>query len=533
MSKFNKPDARPNVTSAVTSEDVPSGRTHEGAPGFARDAKSELFLLAVSNMVGENTFYEKAQQRDNRFVKLVHEVTALDPEWMVSFITWLRGEGNMRSASAVAAAEMAYYFQKNPRVDASKGQEAGPVRLAIAAACQRADEPGELLAYWTSKYGRKIPKAVKRGVADAVGRIYNEYAFLKYDTGAFRFGDVLELTHPSPDPGKPYQSALFAHALDVRHDREIETESLNGVLPMLHANHVLRWMVSHGDVTSLYDAEMLKGSGMTWEDVLSLGGQHKLDKRKLWEAVIPSMGIMALVRNLRNFDEAMVSDQVAQLVIDKLTNPEVIARSRMFPFRFLSAYKAAPSLRWGYPLQKAVDLSLSNVPSLPGKTLILVDQSGSMFSYVSEKSKVEQAELAAIFGSALAMRAREATLVSYGSTSTVIPHSPAEGLLKVMGRFSCMGGTETARTLAQHYKGHDRVIIVTDEQAHGYYGGGTPGDQISSRVPLYTWNLEGYQRGHEKSGGVNRHTFGGLTDASFRMIPLIEAGRNGTWPWES
>jgi hypothetical protein len=533
MSKFNKPSARPNVTSVVTSEDVPSGRTHEGAPGFARDAKSELFLLAVSNMVGENTFYEQAQQRDDRFVKLVHKVTALDPEWMVSFIGWLRGEGNMRSASAVAAAEMACYFQKNPRVDAPKGQEAGPVRLAIAAACQRADEPGELLAYWTSKYGRKIPKAVKRGLGDAVGRLYNEYAFLKYDTGAFRFGDVLELTHPSPDPGKPYQGALFAHALDVRHGREIETESLNGVLPMLHANHVLRWMVAQGDVPNLYDPQGLKDAGMTWEDVLSLGGQHKLNKRKLWEAVIPSMGIMALVRNLRNFDEAMVSDQVAQLVIDKLTNPEVIARSRMFPFRFLSAYKAAPSLRWGYPLQKAVDLSLSNVPSLPGKTLILVDQSGSMFSYVSEKSKVLQAEQAAIFGSALAMRAREATLVSYGSTSRVIPHSPAEGLLKVVGRFESMGGTETARTLAQHYKGHDRVIIITDEQAHSYYGGGTPGDQISNRVPLYTWNLAGYQRGHEKSGGVNRHTFGGLTDASFRMIPLIEAGRNGTWPWES
>jgi hypothetical protein len=149
---------------------------------------------------------------------------------------------------------------------------------------------------------------------------------------------------------------------------------------------------------------------------------------------------------------------------------------------------------------------------------------------ISEEAVTEICE--AIF-SALAMRAREATLVSYGSTSRVIPHSPAEGLLKVVGRFESMGGTQTAHTLAQHYKGHDRVIIITDEQAHSYYGGGTPGDQISNRVPLYTWNLAGYQRGHEKSGGVNRHTFGGLTDASFRMIPLIEAGRNGTWPWES
>ena len=29
----------------------------------------------------------------------------------------------------------------------------------------------------------------------------------------------------------------------------------------------------------------------------------------------------------------------------------------------------------------------------------------------------------------------------------------------------------------------------------------------------------------------NRIEFGGLTDATFRMIPLIEAGRNADWPF--
>jgi hypothetical protein len=39
-----------------------------GAPGYPRDAKGELFLLAVSNMVGEDTFYEASGARDSRFV---------------------------------------------------------------------------------------------------------------------------------------------------------------------------------------------------------------------------------------------------------------------------------------------------------------------------------------------------------------------------------------------------------------------------------------------------------------------------------
>ncbi|NED90580.1 TROVE domain-containing protein, partial [Streptomyces sp. SID11233] len=55
---------------------------------------------------------------------------------------------------------------------------------------------------------------------------------------------------------------------------------------------------------------------------------------------------------------------------------------------------------------------------------------------------------------------------------------------------------------------------------------------IPAAVPMYTWNLAGYERGHAPSGGRNRHAFGGLTDAAFRMIPLLERGRDAAWPWE-
>ena len=49
---------------------------------------------------------------------------------------------------------------------------------------------------------------------------------------------------------------------------------------------------------------------------------------------------------------------------------------------------------------------------------------------------------------------------------------------------------------------------------------------------MYTWNLAGYQAGHAPSGGRNRHAFGGLTDAAFRMIPALEAGASARWPWQ-
>jgi hypothetical protein len=75
------------------------------------------------------------------------------------------------------------------------------------------------------------------------------------------------------------------------------------------------------------------------------------------------------------------------------------------------------------------------------------------------------------------------------------------------------------------------VVIVTDEQT-GPAQWSSPLRAIPSRVPVYTWNLAGYAPAHAPSG-PHHHTFGGLSDAAFRLIPLIEAGRDSTWPWEA
>ncbi|GAA3106731.1 hypothetical protein GCM10017687_18220 [Streptomyces echinatus] len=247
--------------------------------------------------------------------------------------------------------------------------------------------------------------------------------------------------------------------------------------------------------------------------------------------MIPSMGPMALVRNLRNFDEAGVSDEVAAQVAARISDPEQVRRSRQFPFRYLAAYQHAPSLRWSYPLEQALGHSLANVPALPGRTLILVDRSGSMFwSKVSARSQLSRADAAAVFGTALALRAADADLVQFGSTSDTVRFRTGESVLKVLERFGDLGGTDTTEAVRRHYRRHDRVLIVTDEQYSPHRHGG-PTAQVPDHVPVYTWNLEGYRAGHGPSGTGNRHTFGGLTDAAFRMVALLESGRDGRWPW--
>ncbi len=526
MGKFNKSGVKTATgSSPIITTTVPSGRTHEGGAGFARDAKGELFLLAVANLVGENTFYETAGHRDSRYETLIGQVAVEDPQWMAGFLGWLRREGNMRSASIVGALEAAR---------AMLAAELPGARQIVASVLQRADEPGEALAYWTSRYGRAIPKPIKRGIADAVRRLYNERSLLKYDTGThtFRFGDVVDLVHP--EPSALWQGDLFKFALDRRHGRPADHTELASMLPTVASNmHLRRRVAEQPDL--LLNREWLSQAGMTWEDVLSLAGST-LDKAKVWETVIPSMGYMALLRNLRNFDGAGVSDTVAQIVAGKLSDREQVARSRQLPMRFLSAYRAAPSLRWSYPLEQALGHCLANIPQLPGRTLVLVDTSGSMNSVFSKDGTLQRWDAAVIFGIALAQRAAAADVVSFDTRTKAFPLQPGESLLRSLkrwqdGGWNLNGGTETAAALRRHYDRHDRVVILTDEQAAHTHDSFAVSQSAPATVPIYTWNLAGYKYGHAPSGTGNRHTFGGLTDAAFRMIPLLEAHRSATWPW--
>lgn len=521
MSKFNTTATRPaRGNSPIVTEATPSTVTHEGAPGYARDTKSELFLLAVANFVGEDTFYEKASDRDRRYAALVAQVAVEDQQWTTRFLRWLRTDGNMRSAPLVGALEAA---------KAMVAANLPGARQIVASVLQRADEPGEALAYWTSTHGRAVPKPVKRGIADAVARLYTERALLKYDTASkgFRFGDVIDLVHPTP--AAPWQGHLFRHALDRRHGRNNDVpESLS----MIRYNAQLR---ADPDPEAWLSGWNLKQAGMTWEDALSAVGS-KADKAKLWAALIPSMGYMALLRNLRNFDETGVPDAIAEQVAARLADPAEVAKSRQFPFRFLAAYENAPSLRWGQALDRALGHSLANLPELPGRSLVLVDTSASMTSRAfSARSTMTPAKAGAVFGVALAARGNAAL---HGWADGQFHHEIPKGgsVIREVDRFlkrigEVGHGTQMAAAIRATFRGHDRVFVISDMQTMaGPYAGGVT-DALPRTVPLYGFNLGGYRPAAYDAGATNRIEFGGLTDATFRMVPLIEAGRNATWPF--
>ncbi len=514
MVKFATKWMRPNAGAPIKTKGAMNKRTFEGARAYKRDAKSELFLLAITNMVAEDTFYEAGGKRDERFVNLVHKVTEIDPEWIARFVPWLRNTANMRSVAVVMAAE--YVAAGGPNG-----------RQVVASALARADEPAEMLAYWMAEHGRRVPQPVKRGTADAVNRLFTEYSAMKYDgvARAWRLGDVIELTHPKPVDVK--QSDLFRYLLDRRHNPTEMTiaESLEMVqrrarleaVPVDRRREVLR---TNG-------AEMLGGAGATWEWLAGWlpGGMDA----EAWEAVIPSMGYMALLRNLRNFDQAGVSDQAEDYVKSVLTDPDAVARSRQFPYRFWSAYKNVPSLTWAPTLERALDLSVSNIPKLSGRTLVLTDTSASMTSRVSRHSSITHLEIAALFAAAVARQADELDLISFATYSERIRFAKTQSVLrtveKVEGRVGRVGhGTNLGRAMSKWYDGHDRVVVFSDMQTH---------DQLPSMagVSVYVFNTGGYRTTPFRVGGKGHYELGGFTDATFRLMAILDEFQDADWPF--
>jgi hypothetical protein len=291
----------------------------------------------------------------------------------------------------------------------------------------------------------------------------------------------------------------------------------------------------------------------------------RLTDREQWELLIPEMGYMALLRNLRNFDNSGIKDSLANKIAQKISDPDEVAKSKQLPFRFYSAWMNTQTGKWKNALAKGLDHSLQNIPKLDGSTEVLVDVSGSMHMALSDNryrgpgrktrnintlreedlpSQVPtRAGAAALFGVALAVRnPGSVDLWGFADKQALATGLSGVSTLTAMERFlngaarQCGGGTMIEKAVRDTYNGQDRVIVLTDEQSMPTDNPGYYQQDVTQFIPdgkhVYGFNLAGYENSAIDYTDPYKHCLGGLTDHTFGAIPLIEAGVGQTWPWE-
>lgn len=543
MAKFSNVTRPARATAHV---EAPA-RTHEGGSGFRYDARTELWNLVAASLMGnEKGFYESGQVRDERLAKLTATVVSQPDgfEWVSKLVPFLRNSMFMRTAPVVVAAEAViarrYLIRKG---SAPVVAPEFTVRRLVASAIGRMDEFAEFIGYWRLKSGRSIPGGVQRGLADAFVSMANEFNSLKYDGAnrSYRIGDVVEILHP--EPASPWQAEMFKFFIDRRHGVEISADAIR-LLPMVSARMKMDAM-PQADRAALVAqpnnfAAALRASGMTWENVSTWLGR-KLTASE-WSVLIPTMGYMALLRNLRNFDLAGVSDVDAAAVSARLMDPVQVEKGKQFPYRYYTAYRTAnESFRWANALSTALELSLKNVPAFDGKTLVLVDTSGSMMSSVSEQSDVYYVDIAALFASALAAKGNGVDVVAFADSAYKVEFPTKTNVLrnvdKIRSEVGKVGyGTHVAS--AQPFlKDHSRIVVLSDMQDAGGVASGNKSFyrgnlNVPSDVKVYSFNLAGYGTGTVDTSKPGRYMFAGFSDAAFRAIPALERGIDQKWPFE-
>jgi hypothetical protein len=194
----------------------------------------------------------------------------------------------------------------------------------------------------------------------------------------------------------------------------------------------------------------------TWEVALSAGA----DKRETWERLLNErkLGALALLRNLRNMQAAGVAETLVLGAIAKMKT------DRVLPFRFIAAARYAP--QWEDALEKAMFSSVENVSKLKGKTVLLVDVSGSMDAPLSARSEMQRTDAA--FGLAILLReiCEDVAVYSFSNEAKRVPSRRGFALRDAINTSQAHMGTYLGQAVRDVEGKYDRLIVITDEQAH-------------------------------------------------------------------
>lgn len=313
-------------------------------------AQSNIQLLrraVLANLLWENIAYMDGQKVADEIVRLV---PLCDPMDVANLTIEARVMQKLRHTPLFLAVQMCKH----------EGTRAY-VKEVLPKIITRADMLTDFLAlYW---HDGKCPicNAAKKGLAEAFHN-FNEYKFAKYDRDAeIKLRDVMFMVRPKPV--NQLEEVLYKKIAD----RTLETPE-------------------------------------TWEVLLSQAHTAS-EKAAVWEKLINEgkIGGKAMLMNLRNMQTAGVPRPVIEKGLKELKG------AMLLPLDFLKAMRMCSG--FDREIEDAMLKTYENLPKLPGKTLFIVDVSGSMGSITSGGTNFSRLDIAASLAMICANKCEDFELV--------------------------------------------------------------------------------------------------------------------------
>lgn len=313
-------------------------------------AQSNIQLLrraVLANLLWENIAYMDGQKVVDEIVRLV---PICDPKDVANLTIEARVMQKLRHTPLFLAVQMCKYEETRPYV-----------KDVLPKIITRADMLTDFMALYWMDGKCPICNAAKKGLAEAFHN-FKEYHFAKYDRDAeIKLRDVMFMVRPKPV--NQLEAVLYKKIAD----RTLETPE-------------------------------------TWEVLLSKAHTNE-EKSAVWEKLINEgkIGGKAMLMNLRNMQDAGVPRPIIEKGLKELKG------AMLLPLDFLKAMRMCSG--FDREIEDAMLKTYENLPKLPGKTLFIVDVSGSMGSITSSGSLFSRMDQAAAMAMLAANQCEDFELV--------------------------------------------------------------------------------------------------------------------------
>jgi 60 kDa SS-A/Ro ribonucleoprotein len=455
---------------------------YAGGEAYKTNPKFELVSILLTSMV-QDQFYRKAGDTIEKVKALIPQV---GPLFAAKASLLARNEFGMRSITHVVASEIAKTV---------KGEKW--TKHYYAQVFRRPDDMLETVAAYAAGGSiHPLPGALKKGINLALEK-FSEYQLAKYrgEGKAIKLIDLINLTHPK----------------------------------------------GGGKLTKLMKGELK--SVNTWETKLTQSGQNaESDEEKAelkdaaWKELLSEkqLGYLALIRNARNIIQQ--SPESIHWLCEQLQNEEAIKKSLVFPYQLFLALaevgKINPPREVLIALSKALDLSLANVPKFEGKTLICLDNSGSMKQALNTNGSVDVSDIAALFASVL-YKVNDANLMVFSDHAKYVSPNPLDTLssimVKALGTLEPRGTDFNAIFKEIGKVKYDRIVVLSDMQGwigyHAPTGAFNQYCQETGASPyVYSFDLAGYGTLQLPESKV--FCLAGFSDKTFDVMKQLEQDKN-------
>ncbi len=485
-----------------------------GAPAYTYSDAHALAQLAMTGTFGQ-TFYQDPMQELSRTLELAQKV---DPSFLAKAAVYTRQQGHMKDMPALLLAVLS---ARDP--------------ILFQRVFGRVVDNGKMLRTFvqimrSGQTGRKsLGSAPKRLVANWLNEA-SDRAILQANVGNDpSLADVIKMVHPKPS--SKARDALFAWIIRKPCDVALLPDNVQDFLRFKKTG---RGRVPNVPFQMLTQLEL---STKQWA---------KIAENASWQ--MTRMNLNTFLRH-----GVLALPKMRCMIADRLRDPALIAKARVFPYQLMTAYQAMSSdmpAEIRDALHDAMELSVRNVPKLRGQVVVAPDVSGSMSGAVTGYRKgattaTRFVDVAGLVSAAVLRRNPSATVLPFEVKVRDVRLEPRDTILTNAARLADQwgGGTNCAAPLdwlLAKGRAPDLVIIVSDNQswAHNQYGNaGTvmmqAWEKLKRRNPkakLVCIDIAPYgtTQAKERDDVLN---IGGFSDTVFDQIAAFAAGEMGPDHW--